>query len=160
MNCERIQEFILTDYLDGVLEKNVRKELEIHLANCPQCLDFAKVARKTAFESFEGASKAAPPTHVWARIEERLQENYAPSQIESPSWLENLKSLFSLPRSALALAAVLVLFVAAGTIDQVKPRPKTLSQSSVEYFVSLVDSAADDSVHDDDFGTDVEQVFL
>lgn len=160
MNCERIQELILTDYLDGVLENNVRKELEIHLANCPQCLDFAKVARKTAFESFERASKADPPEQVWARIEERIRENYAPSHIEAPSWLENLKSLFFLPRPALALAAVLVLFVMAGTIDQIKPRPKALSQSSVEYIVSLVESAADDPVQDDDFGTDVEQVFL
>lgn len=160
MNCERIQELILTDYLDGVLENNVRKELETHLANCPQCLDFAKVARKTAFESFEGASKAVPPVHVWASIEERLQENYAPSHTEAPSWLENLKSLFSLPRPALALAAVLVLFIIAGTIDQIKPRTQALSQSSVEYIVSLVDSAADDQAHDDDFGTNVEQVFL
>lgn len=160
MNCERIQDMILTDYLDGVLENNVRKELEAHLANCPQCLDFARTARKTAFESFEGASKAAPPAHVWARIEDRLQEEDAPSQVESPSWLENLKSVFSLPRPALVLAAVLVLFVAAGTMDQIKSR-KALSRSSVEYIAALVESATDDAIDDnDDFGTDVEQVFL
>lgn len=159
MNCERTQELILTDYLDGVLEGNVRKELEDHLANCPLCLDFAKGARKTAFDSFEGVSKEALPAHVWARIEESLQEENRPSQINTPSWLENLKSLFSLPRPALALAAVLVLFIAVGTMDQIKPRPRALSQSSVEYIVSLVESAVDDSVNDD-FGTDLEQVFL
>ena len=108
MNCERIQHLILTDYLDDVLEHDLRKELETHLANCPCCLDFAKTARKTAFESFEGALKAAPPANVWERIEERLQEENAPSVIDSPSWLENLKELFVLPKPALALAAVLV----------------------------------------------------
>ena len=160
MNCERIQDLILTDYFDGVLESNVRKELEAHLANCPQCLDFAKAARKTAFESFEGASKAAPPANVWERVEERLQEENAPSQVESPSWLENLKSVFSLPRPALVLAAVLVLFVAAGTMDQIRSR-KALNRSSVEYIAALIESATDDTVNDnDDFGTDVEQVFL
>ncbi len=159
MNCERTQELILTDYLDGVLEGNVRKELEDHLANCPLCLDFAKAARKSAFESFEGASKATLPAHLWARIEESLQEENCPSQIKTPSWLENLKSLLSLPRPALALAAVLVLFITAGTMDQIKPSPKVLSQSSVDYIASLVESAVDESV-DDDFGTDLEQVFL
>lgn len=161
MNCERIQELILTDYLDGILEENVRKELEAHLADCPQCLDFAKAARSTAFESFEGVSKIAPPAHVWARIEERLQQENVPSVVHSPSWLEHLKALFALPKPALVLAAVLVLFISAGTIDIIKPRPKELSRSTVEYYVSLVDPVTDPSESDkDDFGTDVEQVFL
>lgn len=161
MNCERIQELILTDYFDGVLEHNVRKELEAHLADCPQCLEFAKAARKTVFETFEGASKATLPAHIWSSIERKLQEESAPSAIEAPSWLENLKSLFALPRPVLTLAAVLVFFLAAGTIEMIKPRTKELSQSTVEYFVSLVDPATDPSESvKDDFGTDVEQVFL
>lgn len=161
MNCERIQELILTDYLDGVLEPKVRTELEGHLADCPQCIEFARIARKSAFDSFEGAAKFEAPQHLWYRIEEKLRQESSASARVVPSWRDNFRFLLELPRPVWALASVLVLFVAAGTLQQITSSKRVLSDSSAEYIVSLVESSSDISTADNsDFGTDVEQVFL
>lgn len=161
MNCERIQELILTDYLDGVLELKVRKELEGHLVNCPQCREFAAAARKVCVEQFEGIVKAEPPQHVWMRIEDTIQQEHPASNALLLFWRKFLDDFSFVPRPVWALASVLLLFVAAGSFQQLTSSRRVVSDSSVEYMVSLVESSNDISTADsDDFGTNVEQVFL
>lgn len=159
MNCDRIQELILTDYLDGRMDESAKKHVEEHLYACPDCLQFARAAKKTAFESFEGLDKVQPPDHVWARIEEAIHEENSSIIRQAPQWLERLKSLISVPRPVFALATVLILFLAAGTAHQFKTNQQA-AEGSIEYLVSLADISAAPSSADNDFGTSVEQYFL
>lgn len=161
MNCEHIQELILTDYLDGTLAESPKKQVEDHLARCPQCLEFSKAAKRTAFESFERMEKVQPPEHLWSRIEDAILEETNPVVIPMPSWFERLRSLVALPRPAFALIAVLVLFLAAGTLNQFNIQKTAGGDSSMEYLVSLMSTATESSTSDSsDFGTAVEQYFL
>ncbi|MBP6343113.1 MAG: anti-sigma factor [Candidatus Omnitrophica bacterium] len=160
MNCERIQELILTDYLDGRMADNAKKHIEEHLCVCPDCLQFAKAAKKTAFDSFEGVEKVQPPDHVWARIEEAIVEENGSFIRQAPQWLEYLKALVSVPRPVFALATVLILFLGVGTLHQVNIERQAATEGSMEYLVSLTDTSSTSSSAVSDFGTSVEQYFL
>lgn len=161
MNCNRIQELILTDYLDGIIKEGPKKQVEDHLARCPQCLEFARTARKTAFESFERLEKTEPPAHLWSRIENAIMEENRPVVDQSPSWIERLKLVFANPRPVVAFVAVLALFIAAGTVRQFEIQKTADSSQSIEYFVSLIEPSTEvSSSETEDFGTTVEQYFL
>jgi predicted anti-sigma-YlaC factor YlaD len=161
MNCEHIQELILTDYLDGALAESPKRHLEDHLARCPQCFEFAKAAKITAFEAFERVEKVQPPEHLWARIEDAILEKTNPVEIPIPSWFERLKSLLAVPRPAYALITVLFLFLAVGTFNQFNIQKATGGDRSMEYLVSLMSTTTESSTSDSsDFGTAVEQYFL
>ena len=46
MKCKKIQEIILTDYLDGQLDEKQRSSLGRHLAECKSCKEFSTYAVK------------------------------------------------------------------------------------------------------------------
>jgi len=49
MNCDRVQ-LLFSDYLEGQLQPEVKKELEAHLAGCPDCTRLLEVTRNLAAE--------------------------------------------------------------------------------------------------------------
>ena len=128
---------------------------------CPQCLEFAKAAKRTAFDAFERAEKVQPPEHLWSRIEDAIGEKTNPGEVPMPSWFERLRSLIAVPRPAFALMAVLVLFLAVGTLNQFNIQKAAGGDRSMEYLVSLMSTTTESSTSDSsDFGTTVEQYFL
>ncbi|MBM4128995.1 MAG: zf-HC2 domain-containing protein, partial [Nitrospira sp.] len=60
MNCEKIQELILTDYLDGEIDKRQEEFIKQHLATCIGCQEFLSIAQKTVVEPFLNAGKVTP----------------------------------------------------------------------------------------------------
>ena len=161
MNCERIQELILTDYLDGVLKEDLKKQLEAHMVSCPHCLEFAKAAKKTAVQVFEHMPRPEVPEHVWSKIESSLSQD---SEVEFPnkvSWLDRLQWVFTNPKPFVAFMAVFVLFISLGTVNQFKIQKPRSNEQAYEDLVSLINPVASASSADsDDFGTTVEQYFL
>lgn len=49
MNCDRVQ-LLFSDYLEGELQPEVKKELEAHLSACPDCARLLEATRSLASE--------------------------------------------------------------------------------------------------------------
>ena len=72
MNCQSLI-LELSNYLDGELDSQLLKELERHLANCPDCRMIADTTRKT-IEIYCGSEPAPLPLDIRDRLHRALAE--------------------------------------------------------------------------------------
>jgi hypothetical protein len=112
MLCEQFEE-MLAQEIDGLLPP----EAAAHRETCSRCRLLQEDLQAIAVAAQEwGSDEPAPPPHVWAAIEVRLQAEgliAQPSlQPASPGWLSGWWHL--VPRLELAGAYVLAMLIAAG----------------------------------------------
>jgi len=109
MNCQRIQDLILTDYTDNEAPEAVRRQVEEHLAVCSACREFRAAVRTKAIQPLQDAERPEAPARLWARV---TSEIYAQHLKPAPAGiLERLRGLVTSPKPALALSTVAVLLV-------------------------------------------------
>ena len=72
MKCKKIQELLLSDYLDGELNDDLHNEINIHLSMCPECRQFESALHKKVVEPLKKAKKINPPERVWVHIKEAI----------------------------------------------------------------------------------------
>jgi anti-sigma factor RsiW len=68
----------LTDYLEGSLDREVRTQLEAHLAKCPNCWVVCDTTKKT-IEVFKGLEPYPLPESVKGRLVKALQKRCSES---------------------------------------------------------------------------------
>jgi len=157
MNCERIQELILTDYLDDQLNPDQKNHIDQHLAQCPVCLDFTAAARKTVVEPFLHSKELEPSSSVWSGIKESILAQEERTNVFVSWWKKN-QSL-ALPRPAMAFAGALVFVFLVGGLNHFKHSAQKATNN--EYWESLAETPMALSFNDGDgFETTVEQYFL
>jgi hypothetical protein len=72
MECKKIQELLLTDYIDGEANDALKNEVERHINICHTCRQFERDLLKTAIEPLRKAKESKPPDLVWNHIKEAL----------------------------------------------------------------------------------------
>jgi len=109
MNCQRIQDLILTDYTDSEALETVRKQVAQHIATCSACREFEAAVREKAVRPLQDAERVEAPERLWSRV---TTEIYAQHLKPAPAGvLQKLKNLVAAPKPALALSTVAVLLV-------------------------------------------------
>ncbi|GAX60964.1 transmembrane transcriptional regulator [Candidatus Scalindua japonica] len=165
MKCEQVKELILTDYLDGQMEKVQKTQLEEHLTTCRDCREYNLLTRTAVVEPFYNIEKHNPPEATWNKIREQIYVE-KPLQNNSIADLFNrAKKLFYFPKSAFAAATVIVLFAVAATVIKFPTENqeigKGVSDNQVEcinYLMSVFDEELING--DDDLETSIEDFFL
>jgi len=180
MNCKKVQELILTDYLDNEMPQDKQKELENHLASCAECKEFLALAKKAAIEPLAN-SKIANLFQdiIWSKIQKEIQAEKESLIDYDPTlgFLEKLKSImfFSKPRLAFSTFAVIAVLIIVfnisyqqidlGQNNQVKTaalnNQKVIDTGSAvnereEYLSYLLDQENDY----EGYGTSLESYFL
>ena len=61
MNCEKIKELIITDYIDNEMSDEKRIRLNIHFSRCQECKEFFETVKNTVVKPFANAKKIEPP---------------------------------------------------------------------------------------------------
>ena len=74
MNCKKVI-LELTSYLDGVLDSNMRADLEQHLARCTDCRVVVDTTRKT-IQIFCNSEPVPLPEDVRQRLHTALMERF------------------------------------------------------------------------------------
>lgn len=156
MNCKKARELILTDYLDEQMEAEPQKSLEDHLSACFHCREFVSVAQKNILKPFMDAEKAHPSDQVWRQIKETIKEGPESAMPDSLTVFLNIfKKYFLFPKSAYALAGILVLILV--TIPWTRP----MMNKEIKYIEYLVEATEDVSTSQDGgYGTSIEDFFL
>lgn len=158
MKCERIQEIILTDYLDQELDSRYTKEIELHLADCPSCREFLAISRQTTAEPF-AMLKDAPISEkvLWNKIKADIAPSFSKPQTD---FLSRLKELLSFPRIAFLLPVLMFLIIWSGFFF----RPQTPQLAQTQRQEETFDFTDEYLVSQDDetegYGSDIEEYFL
>ena len=113
MNCKKIKELLLTDYLDKQTELKSRTEVEEHLKICPECRRLEEEIRRAIVLPFKDAKGKGPqaPQYLWLNIKERIAERES-SKRGFLDWLREKLQVFSLPAPALTFASTMVILLA------------------------------------------------
>ena len=111
MNCKKIRELLLTDYLDQQTELKLRTEAEGHLNICPECRRLEEEIRRAIVLPFKDAKGPQVPQSVWLNIRERIAQRES-SKGSLWDWLREKLRVFSLPAPALTFASTTVILLA------------------------------------------------
>lgn len=165
-NKEKIKEIILTDYLDGRLDKSQKQELEDIIAHDMELQEFLKIAQMTVKEPFQAAKNIQPPDSLWFEIKDKIQQqNQAQEEPNVFVFLSRLKFFLSKPRLAYAGAGLIVImFLMFSWFNMLQARTKTAKynkEKQIEYLMLLASGDMDASEEEQaDFGTNIEKYFL
>ena len=160
MNCQKIQDLILTDYTDNEAPEAVRRQVAEHLAACSACREFEAAVRAKAVRPIQEAEHAEAPARLWSRV---TSEIFAQQLKPAPAGLfEKIKNLVGAPKPAFALSTVAVLLV----FGIVLARPYFTGRAERQ---GLAELAIEDQIDyfaygngfngSDDLGVGIEEIF-
>jgi hypothetical protein len=109
MNCKKIQDIIITDYIDNELDGQRQKEIKEHLDNCVACRAFQEALVAMVREPLHNAETAVPPEALWIKIKNRLEQEEENGNYPA---LEDLFFAFRPKWVNVALVILLFLFTA------------------------------------------------
>lgn len=111
MECKKIRDLLITDYLDGQAGAELKRQIQEHLKICPDCRKFEEEIRAAAVLPFKDATRPQVPQSIWSDIAEKIAER----QSQKRSLLDLLREkleVFTLPAPALAFACTTVILLA------------------------------------------------
>ena len=116
MRCERMQELLLTDYIDGELDEKLRRDVDEHVHLCASCRELKRAILERSDQTRKAAVVEEPPAYVWERLKAKiLAEPVARRGVLSGA-ADSIKEAFSvlarIPRPALAFAASALVIMA------------------------------------------------
>ena len=164
MNCKRIQEFILTDYIDRQMGDKSKSLIDQHLTHCHACQGFLNSIKKEAVSPFVNASKVVPDKLLWAQIKQTIEveQQQQLEKILKPDLWERIRSAVHIPRPAFALATLVTMIFMIGSTGQLffsAPVMKINGQDQMAYLSSLIDEPFEMN-NGNGSQTPIEKVFL
>jgi hypothetical protein len=161
--CEHFKDLILTDYIDGELDKSLAGSLESHLLDCSDCRAFLKEVKDNAaiFPVSCSADMVRQPVPVglWSTIKQRIEHENQEDPLAD--FIDKLKGLIVFPRLVPIFASfVLMLLAGSVTLNTIQIQ-QTKEKDQGEYLVSLLSPTDASSQTDNNEGTTpIEHYFL
>jgi len=138
MRCERIQELILTDYMDKELGEKLTREIDGHIRSCAACREFKRVAEKKTVQPFKAVQSVEAPSYIWERVKQKIAAESAGRSGALAGAADIIRNIFwslgRIPRPAVAFAAAAVLII-AGLVA----RPIVQTRAANEYMAEQID---------------------
>ena len=72
MNCQDMQDHLLTDFADHEIGAGKKRLVEAHLAACQNCREFFAAVLNVDASIKEGPLPEGPAPHVWAKIADEI----------------------------------------------------------------------------------------
>ncbi len=73
MNCDKIRDIIITDYIDKETDAKVLGEMELHLSICAGCHAFREALMFAAVEPLRNTVPAVPPEALWFKVRSGIE---------------------------------------------------------------------------------------
>lgn len=156
-NCKKFQDLILTDYIDGEIDKTAKAKIDTHLVTCADCRRLTEDVKKNLITPLESTVRQPVPEYLWGSIKERI-ESQGRSHNPVSNFLERLIDALS-PKWAPALGVIALLVIGSWLLQnqQVQVLEKDHDEY-LEYVLSEPGVSAD--TDDESLGTPIEQYFL
>jgi anti-sigma factor RsiW len=69
----------LSDYLDATVDAELRRKLEVHISQCPNCFVILDTTKKT-IEVYKGVQPQPIPPEVYSRLMKAVEKKLAATQ--------------------------------------------------------------------------------
>jgi predicted anti-sigma-YlaC factor YlaD len=164
MNCKRIQEFIITDYIDGQMGDKQKMLIDQHLGHCSVCKGYLSSIKKAVVNPFVNGLKVVPDELLWVRIKQTIEDEQQ-QQLEKsliPNFWERIRFAVHMPRPAFVLATLVTMIFMVGSTGQLflsSPIMKIDRQGQMEYLSFLIDEPLAMN-NGNDSQTPIEKYFL
>jgi len=149
MNCKKIQEWILTDYLDGEMSQDQKDVLEKHISSCSECKRFLFAAKETVVEPFVNSKKDyLSESVVWEKIQEEIQDEKeaAYAYAEESGFLKRVKDILFSPKPAFALGTFAVILLLIVTVNSSRQQVQLVKNNQVQQIVLIQDQSESEEV--------------
>jgi anti-sigma factor RsiW len=160
MKCDKVQEFLFTDYIDGLADKETEARIDEHIAGCPKCREVKEAIAATR-ASLKSVKREGPPGHIWYRLKEAILSGKQEERPALGGILGTLKNIVTGPRyvfaRATAVALVILVLVFAAFVVQ---RNYMTTEMSREELYGLVNFELNGDEMMSDLGTEIEKYFL
>lgn len=117
MECKKVQDRLITEYVDKELGSEENAAVEQHLTACADCREFFEGVQRSAVVPFKEAGEMQPDGAVWQRIQEKIEAERAHSAGGFWKLVDIFISRFPFPvplmRAAFATALILGVVVLA-----------------------------------------------
>jgi len=156
--CDFFKDLILTDYIDGQLDKNAAGGVQSHLRSCRDCAAFLKEVKNTGIVPFQQVSHQPVPSELWDAVRQGIeQERTNPLE----DLIDRLRGWVAFPRMVPIFASLVLMFLAGSVTVNTVQVQQTKEKEQGEYLVSLLSSSGSSSQGDNnDLGTPIEHYFL
>lgn len=158
MDCNRMKEIILTDYIDGRLNARELKDVEAHLASCKPCRAAASELLSLRAE-FGKSRREEPPSEVWERIRSEVERTPA-ATVFSQDFFRSLRPVFARLRPAITVAAAATLILIVLMVGRLMPPRGAINAPVGEDEILSIAALEENGSADYDFGTPEESYFL
>jgi len=155
--CDYFKDLILTDYIDGQLDKNTAGSVQSHLLSCSDCRAFLKEV-KMGLVPFQQAAHLPAPAELWEAVRQGIeQERINPFEV----LIDRLRGWMVFPRMVPVFASLVLMFMVGSVTVNTVQIQQTKEKEQGEYLVSLLSSSGSSSQGDNnDLGTPIEHYFL
>jgi hypothetical protein len=172
MNCEKIQDLILTDYLDGEMDEKQKKVILQHLANCVDCQDFALTVQKTVIELFNNVEKVNPSESLWYKIKGLIKAEKQRQNKQSRGIVTRIRDMgrkdmgrILIPAFVMTVVVIVVIWMDIVNIKQFSFYKTQTTSLPQEVYVGFSYYREDESVEyalmkNVNFQTAIEEYFL
>ena len=160
MNCKKIRDLIITDYIDKEASESVQKEVLAHLKVCAGCRSFEQDLWEKVSDPLRKVQPARPPDSIWQRVQESIIEEEESAQ----SSLSPLRRFVFRPKpvavfsSALVIILIALLFIQGPFYRQLAVKSYLREQS--DYMLSMSMPVNGELEKDIGFGTAIENIFF
>jgi len=117
MECKKVQDRLITEYVDKELGPQENAEVERHLTSCLGCREFLGAVQRSAVAPFKEAGEMQPDSALWQKIQEKIEAEESRSVNWFGKLADTLAPLLRMPqpvfRVAFVTALILVVVVLA-----------------------------------------------
>ena len=126
MKCKKIQDIIITDYIDNELDVKTRAVIDGHLAVCKGCRNLQE-SLTAVVRPLRDAGPSFPPDFLWRKIKNGLEREIAPGEYIG---IKDILSIFNTKwLSAAAMATMLAFTLLSGIFLTSEVLNKQLAKS-------------------------------
>jgi anti-sigma factor RsiW len=140
MNCKKIKELLLTDYLDGELKDALSEKIKNHLEGCSSCRSLEESLRRQVVRPFKVVQETQAPPYIWERIKDSIRQEKSRQGLLGR--LREIKIPFlAFPRPVFALAtacAIILIVLVLAPKKTYKPLDvETYLQDQTQFLLEL-----------------------
>lgn len=169
MNCKKIQELILTDYVDGEMDEGEKEVVLRHSANCVDCQNFMVTAKEMIHEPFRNVESINPDALLWYKIKQGIETEKERHGRDKPSIgileMMRYRGRILIPAIVMAVVVIVVIWTDIITFQQFSMYRTGRTDSSQEASLAVNYGMEDESVEyalmeNANFQTAIEEYFL